>query len=81
MQCPYCDTELEDSEELDFHALKFHPEKTSMADRWENKTTRIWDTAIQLTACSLGVKGGAAKEKVMETYRYFLRELMKSERE
>lgn len=80
MQCPYCDTELKDSEELNFHALKFHPDKTSLADYQENKIARIWETAVELSIAVLGTKGGIPKEKVMDTYRYFLRELMKSEK-
>ena len=81
MQCPYCDVELKDTEELNFHALKFHPDKTSLEEYREDKIARIWGTALDLTAVCIHFKDAEIpKEKVLENFKYFLRELMKSEK-
>ena len=79
MKCPWCDFEGNDWDEVNFHCLKTHPEKSELEDFKEAKVSRIWNTAIELSVASLGTKGGIPKEKVMDTYHYFLRELMKSE--
>jgi len=79
MQCPYCDDEVRDLDEFNLHCLKSHPDKTSIATWQEDKIVRIWQTAESLSDMCLGKKGDIPKEQVLETFRYFLRELMKSE--
>ena len=47
----------------------------------EYKTTRIWNTAENLaTNAFLDTKAGArTKEKLLELFKYYLKELMQSE--
>ena len=79
MQCPYCDeSNLSDIDEINLHILKYHPDKTSLNDARENKTTRIWATAVELTNMSLG-NTAHRKAMILKTFKFFLRELMKSE--
>lgn len=81
MQCPWCEFEGTDWEEVNFHCLKSHPEKSELENFMENKLSRLWGTAVDLTDIRFGDhKDTLSKEDVMATYRYFLRELMKSEK-
>lgn len=78
-KCPYCEDVLTDWEHLNLHILEYHPEKSTLADYHEAKTSRIWLTATELTTMTLKPKQHNAKEGVLDTFKYFLRELMKSE--
>jgi len=80
MQCQWCEAEPKDFDEMQAHMLKFHPELTELENFKEDKIARIWGTSIDLCNLTYGNKGGISQEKVMETFRYFLRELMKSEK-
>jgi hypothetical protein len=81
MQCPWCEQQPADFDEMQAHMLKYHPEVTQLADYQESKVQRIWGTAVDLTIVCYGYhKDPLNKEVVMETYRFFLRELMKSEK-
>ena len=79
MQCPYCDeSALGSIDEINLHILKYHPDKTSLNDARENKTTRIWATAVELTNMTLS-NTAHRKATILKTFKFFLRELMKSE--
>jgi hypothetical protein len=79
MLCPYCDAELSDVDELNVHALRCHPDKTELVQFRENVVSRLWDTAVQLTRITYGLKPSDDKEHTLATFKYFLRELIKSE--
>ena len=79
MQCPYCDeSALGSIDEINLHILKYHPDKTSLNDARENKTTRIWTTAVELTNMTLS-NTAHRKATILKILKFFLRELMKSE--
>jgi hypothetical protein len=77
MECPYCETVVQNYEDFNLHVLKFHPEKTSLEDYKEIKRARIWNTSADLTAIALGGRR-TDKDKVLETFKYILRNLMES---
>jgi hypothetical protein len=80
MQCQWCEADVKDFDEMQAHMLKFHPELTELENFKEDKIARIWGTSVDLCSVVFGTKGGLAnKETVLETFKYFLRELMKSE--
>ena len=79
MQCPYCDdNEFRDIDEVSLHILKRHPTKTILEDVRENVTARIWSTAVELTNMTLS-NTAHRKATILKTFKFFLRELMKSE--
>jgi len=81
MRCEWCDAEPKDYDEMQAHMLKFHPELTELESMKEDRIARIWGTALDLTAVCFHFKDTEIpKEKVLENFRYFLRELMKSEK-
>ena len=81
MQCPWCEQQPADFDEMQAHMLKFHPELTELESMKEDRIVRIWQTAVDLTTTRFGYhKDKLDMVDVMETYRYFLRELMKSEK-
>ena len=75
MKCPHCDSEIE-----------IIPDTTGYLQgisklSSEYKTNRIWQTAEQLAEnaqFNIPTKS-RSKEKLLELFKYFLRELMKSE--
>lgn len=79
IDCPYCDKQLKSYDDFDTHTLKFHPEKIGLEEFKEAKRSRLWDTAIQLTFSTYGNNGSKDKEQTLETFKFFLRELMKAE--
>ena len=77
MKCPHCGEELE---------ITWQPDTTGYLQGMgklssEYKTTRIWNTAENLaTNAFLDTKAGArTKEKLLELFKYYLKELMQSE--
>jgi hypothetical protein len=78
MECPYCDQQISE-DEFDIHCLKIHPDKTGLEGYRQETTARMWATATELTLYVFGSHGSNKKEEVLETFKYFLRELMKSE--
>jgi hypothetical protein len=82
MNCAYCDTEVKDIDEFNLHCLKFHPDKTGLGSFREDRTARLWDTALQLTSIKYANQQAAkwrSNYQILETFKYFLREVMKSE--
>ena len=81
MECPYCDfNELDTIDDVNLHILKYHPNKTSLEEFRESVTTRLWSTAIELTRLSLS-DSVHRNATVLKTFKFYLRELMKSEAE
>ena len=78
MQCPYCDDNSScDIDEVSLHILKCHPDKTTLAEIRESVTSRIWSTALELTRLSLS-DSAHRKNTVLNTFKFYLRELTKS---
>ena len=80
MQCPWCEQQPAEFDEMQAHMLKFHPEVTQLADYQETRVARIWGTAVDLCFITWGNKGVIPKEETIKTFKYFLQELMKSEK-
>jgi hypothetical protein len=79
MKCPHCGEELE---------VTWQPDTTGYLQGMgklttESKNNRIWQTAENLaTSALLDIPSKSrSKEKLLELFKYFLRELMKSEGE
>jgi len=80
MECPYCSETVADYDDFTLHVLKCHEDKTSLEEFRETKISRMWAIADSLTSTTFGNHAEQLdKEKVLETFKYFLRELMKSE--
>jgi len=81
MECPYCDKEFIDHDDWNIHIIKNHPDKTTLEDFKEARVSRMWQHASELTIGFYGnrIKHVRTKEEMLETWKYFLRELMKSE--
>lgn len=88
MQCPYCEEANLNAEEISIHILKGHPEKTQVKlyelmgkNYAEQRVNRIWDTAAGLAQNVYmdAPKSKKTKEFLLDTFKYFLRELMQSE--
>ncbi len=80
MKCPYCDEDsILTENDMDSHIVKKHPEYTEVGDTQFRHKSLMWTWAMGLTASVYGQKGNNRKEDVLETFKYFVRELMKSE--
>jgi len=80
MQCPYCDrNDILTEDDMDAHVVKSHPEYSEIGEVQRSKKALNWTWAMGLCTCVYGQKGGNKKEDVLETFKYFLRELMKAE--
>jgi hypothetical protein len=77
MECPWCDKDLKDYDELNAHMLKTHQEVTQLADYQESKTERIWGTAVDLCAVCFHFKDAETKRQ-KELYRYCFQYTCKS---
>jgi hypothetical protein len=80
MKCIYCGEDSFISEDdVDRHIVEGHPEYSPVGDMKESRKTLNYTWAFGLTGVVYGQKGNNKKEEVLETFKYFLRELMKSE--
>ena len=80
MKCPYCLETIADIDELNVHCLQRHPDKTTLENFKEDRRSRLWSTAVQLTEVVCNSSSYASRKKtVLDTFKYFLRELMQSE--
>lgn len=81
LECPYCPTdcptELLNYDEFTMHVLSKHPDKTSLEDVKEIKRSRLWGTATELTAITVGTER-ADRNVVLENFKFFLKSLMDS---
>jgi hypothetical protein len=79
MKCPYCDRDIEITTMPDTAGYLQGMGKIGSA----YKTTRIWDTAMSLAenAQYYAPTKSRTKEKLLELFKYYLKELMKSEGE
>ncbi len=77
MKCPHCKEEIEFSMQPDSASYLQGMSKISS----EYKTNRIWQTAESLAEnAQYNIPSKSrSKEKLLELFKYFLRELMKSE--
>jgi len=77
MKCPYCDREIEILMQPDSASYLQGMSKLSS----EYKTNRIWQTAQNLAeSAQFDIPAKSrSKEKLLELFKYFLRELMQSE--
>ncbi len=79
MKCPHCNEEIE---------LTFQPDSGSYLQGMgkltaETKISRIWNTAENLASNAFldSSAKSRTKEKLLELFKYYLKELMKSEGE
>ena len=79
MKCPHCNEEIE---------LTFQPDSGSYLQGMgkltaETKISRIWNTAENLASNAFldSSTKSRTKEKLLELFKYYLKELMKSEGE
>ncbi len=79
MDCPYCEAQVKDYEEFNLHVLKRHPDKTSLEDVRQIRINRFWDTSANLTTLCFNSSVSHDKSDVLNTFKYFLRNLMESE--
>jgi hypothetical protein len=77
MKCPHCNEELE---------ITYQPDATGYLQGMgkltaESKTNRIWQTAESLAeSAQFNIPAKSrTKEKLLELFKYYLRELMQSE--
>ena len=77
MKCPHCNEEIE---------ITWQPDTTGYLQGMgkissEYKTNRIWQTAENLASSAfLDIPSKSrSKERLLELFKYYLRELMKSE--
>lgn len=77
MKCPYCEKDIDITMTPDTTGYLQGISKLSS----EYKTNRIWQTAEQLAEnAQFNIPSKSrTKEKLLELFKYFLRELMKSE--
>jgi hypothetical protein len=80
MQCPFCEeNSLLTEDALDRHIVDKHPEYSEVGDTLYRKKSMIWTWAMGLTSSRYGFQGAKTKEEVLETFKYFVRELMKGD--
>jgi hypothetical protein len=77
MKCPHCDKDIDIIMQPDSASYLQGMSKLSS----EYKTNRIWQTAESLAEnAQFNISSKSrSKEKLLELFKYFLRELMKSE--
>ena len=79
MKCPHCNEEIEITWQPD--SVSYHQEMGRLS--LETKLSRIWNTAENLASNAFldSSSKSRSKEKLLELFKYYLRELMKSEGE
>jgi hypothetical protein len=77
MKCPHCNEEIELTFQLDSGSYLQGMSKLAS----ETKTNRIWNTAARLAEnAQFNIPSKSrSKEKLLELFKYYLKELMQSE--